>query len=519
MKRILVIAVALSFLFAGNSSAQKKQQGLEQITPELLRQHIYFLASDSLKGRNTPGPELDIAADYIANAFAASGIQKVNGSYFQDIPLCTKNLDADQCMLKIAMGQEPVSFKLRTDYTPFEMTGDTAVASSIVFAGYGITAPEYNYDDYKNIDAKGKIVLVLKHEPGEKDSLSRFDGTKETKYSQLKIKLANARQHGAIGLLVVTDPLNHILLSPQGYPWPGLSKFLPQENLAVEICGNDHEIPVVQVGEAVIKYLFGSVDSLKTIQRAIDATLIPGSFQITDATCALTTRVKTINYTAKNVVGYIEGRNAERKNEFVVVGGHYDHVGYKKNHKADEDYIFNGADDNASGTAGVMAVARAFASLDKKPERSILFILFAGEEKGLYGSQYFCNNPLFPLDKMVVMLNLDMISRNGSDSLEIEGEKQNPDLFRLLKRESGKCGLKLIAPKEDLFGRSDHYNFYRNNITAVDITSGLHKDYHTVRDNPGSIDPEKAARISQLAFRAALIIADQKTYLKIVKPN
>jgi len=396
------------------------------------------------------------------------------------------------------------------------MTADTSVKSSLVFAGYGITAPEYGYDDYKGIDVRGKIVLVMKHEPGEKDAISRFEGVKETKHSFLDTKVENAIRHGATGLLMVTDPLNHMLLSPQGYPWPGLSKFLPQDNLPVEILTEEARIPVAQVGESVIKFLFGSIDSLKQIQTRMDKSYTPSSFLIRQADCELKTKLAIKNLAAKNVVGILEGKDPELKKEFVCIGGHYDHVGFMKNHKEGEDFIFNGADDNASGTAGVMAIARAFASMKKRPERSILFILFAGEEKGLYGSKYYCENPLVPLDKTVVMLNLDMISRNGKDTLQLDGLKQNPDLSVILLKEAEKLKLRNIRGKEDLFQRSDHYNFFRKGISGLNITSGLHKDYHTVRDNPDSIDPEKAARISVLTFKTTWIIANEKKYYKTV---
>jgi hypothetical protein len=518
MNRKLSIFLVTGLLVAVNVYPQKNiEKGLAQITPELVKKYVYFLASDSMKGRNTPSPELDKAADYLARELASMGIKPLNGTYFQNIPLCSRNLDVNNCALKIKLGDKSKEFVLKTDYTPFEETASQNVTAGIVFAGYGITAPEYNYDDYKAIDVKGKIVLVLKHEPGEKDPKSPFDGEKDTKYSALKNKLDNARQHGAIGVMVVTDPLNHIMLTPQGFPWASLSKFLPQDNLPIVMCEKNDLVPFVQVGETVIKYLFGSVDSLKVIQKAMDEKLAPFSFAIGNSECELSTAVKTQDYTARNVIGYIEGNDAKLKSELVIIGGHYDHVGYMKKHKEGEDYIYNGADDNASGTAGVLAAAKAFSSVKSKPARSVMFILFAGEEKGLYGSDYYCKNPLWMLDKTVAMLNMDMIGRNGKDSLEIEGEKQNPDLFLLVKTEAEKIGLKLIAPKEDLFTRSDHYNFYKNGISAMDITSGLHKDYHTVRDNPETIDPEKIALISQLIFRSAWIITNEETYYKTVK--
>ncbi len=518
MKKTIAITLSLYFLLVGNIYSQKKiEKGLKQITPELLTQYITYLASDSMKGRNTPSRELDLAADYIATEFASIGIKKINGSYFQIIPFYTKNLDVNKSFLKISLGQESKNFSLKTDFTPFEMTADTLVNSSVVFAGFGITAPEYSYDDYKDIDVKGKIVLVMKHEPGEKDSKSPFDGERDTKYSQLATKLENAKQHGAIGLLIVTDPLNHIMLTPQGYPWPSLSKFMPQENLPVEICVKETLIPFVQVGDAVIKYLFGSVDSLKSIQKRIDASNLPSSFQINNSVCELSTKLNIHDFTAKNVVGFVEGKDSKLMKEVIIIGGHYDHVGFMKNHKEGEDYIFNGADDNASGTAGVMATAKAFASMKVKPKRSILFILFAGEEKGLYGSGFYCDNPLLPLNKSVAMLNMDMIGHNGNDSIEVEGEKLNPDLGIIIRNENKNIGLLIVEPKEDMYSRSDHYNFFKKDISAMGFSSGLHKDYHTVRDEVGLINSYKAARITKLAFRTAWFLANDKKHYTTVK--
>ena len=188
------------------------------------------------------------------------------------------------------------------------MTLNGSAKAEIVFAGYGITAPEYNYDDYNGLDVKGKIVLVLRHEPGENDTTSIFGGKNESKYSFLSTKLENAKKHGASGLLLVTDPLNHIMLKPQGYPWPSLSKLLPQDNLPIQLDKRDgSEIPVAQVGENVIKQLFGSVDSLKKIQISIDKTLKPNSFPLTGFNCDLSTRLTFKEYSSKNVVGFIKG--------------------------------------------------------------------------------------------------------------------------------------------------------------------------------------------------------------------
>jgi hypothetical protein len=516
MIKTISVFCLLLLLSAGTLTSGNLKKGLKQITPELLEQHINYLASDSLKGRNTPSPGLDQAAGYIVGQLSSMGIQKVNDSWFQNMPLITKNLNPDMCLFSLSKGEATKTFALKTDYIPFEMTADTMVKSAVVFAGYGITAPEYNYDDYKGLDVSGKIVLIMKHEPGEKDSTSLFNGKTDTKHSFISAKVENAMKHGAIGLLVVTDPLNHMLLSPQGYPWPGLSKFLPQDNLPVELYAQENRIPVVQIGENVVKFLLGSLDSLKNIQKKIDSTHSPSSFPLVQTTCDVSTRLKVTRYTAKNVIGILEGEDPELKKEYVFIGGHYDHVGYMKNHKAGEDYIYNGADDNASGTAGVLAIAKAFVSMKTKPQRSIVFILFAGEELGLYGSKYYCDHPLVSMEKTVAMLNLDMISRNGSDTLQLDGLKQNPDMAEIISKEAKKMKFINIEGSEDLFSRSDHYNFFKKGVSAMDITSGLHADYHTVRDNPDSVDPAKAARISVLTFKTAWIMANERKYYKTV---
>jgi hypothetical protein len=330
----------------------------------------------------------------------------------------------------------------------------------------------------------------------------------------------NAINHGAIGFLLFTDPLNHMMLKPQGYPWPSLSKFKSDINVPFQLyCMEENAIPVMHVGENVICKLFGSVDSLKRIQAAIDKNMHPASYLIKGSSCTIDVKIKKEIVYTKNVVGFIKGSDKKKNDEIVIVGAHYDHVGFKNNHKEGEDYIFNGADDNASGTAGVMAVAKAFSSSGKAPARSILFILFSGEELGLIGSEYYWELPLLPLDNSVAMINMDMISRNGPDSLQIEGASVNPDLASILEKENEIVGLKVIPSSEEFFGRSDHYNFYKKGVSSVDIFTGLHKDYHTVNDNPDKIDPVKAAKVATLVYRAVKVIAEGDGKLKMLNGN
>ena len=514
---IVILSLLISFLFNGCSSTSSlEKQGLEVITPGLIQNYITFLASDSLKGRGTPSPELDTAAAFIARNFKADGLSPVNGSYFQKVHLGKISLGEDNRLIISKDGKEK-SFSIKDEFVPFEMTANKSVNAPVVFTGYGITAPEYNYDDYKDINVKGKIVIMLKHEPGEEDSASVFDGTKLTDYSEINEKVRTAIDNGAIGIMIATDPLNHTMLIPRGFPWPSLSRIIPKDALPITLLEDEAtKVPVIQVGEEVINLLFGSVEKLKQIQTEIDKNTSPNSFELNG--CRATIKTSTIinEHISKNVVGYIEGTDQLLKNETVIIGAHYDHLGYIKNHKPDEDYIYNGADDNASGTTAVMALAKAFGQLEQKPKRSILFITFAGEELGLLGSQAYVNNPLFPLDKTAAMLNFDMVGRNGRDTLYIVGVSRSPDLTKINISENEKVGFTLCYNQEQFLGRSDQASFLKKKIPVLFYTTGEEGQYHKVTDEVSLIDFQKEARVTQLAFLTALYITNDNNYYKVI---
>jgi Zn-dependent M28 family amino/carboxypeptidase len=278
------------------------------------------------------------------------------------------------------------------------------------------------------------------------------------------------------------------------------------------------KIPEVHVGESVINVLFGSVDSLRKLQTRIDDSMAPVSFAFTrtDASVRTSTSIKVM--TANNVVGFLEGSDPALKNQVVVVGAHYDHVGYKKQHTEGEDYIFNGADDNASGTCAVLGVAAGLGSLPSKPKRSILLMAFAGEEKGLYGSLYYTNHPLLSLESTVAMLNIDMVGRNGRDSLLLIGGEASPDIDSIARVENARVGFVLV---DDILtaGGSDHMSFQKKNIPSLFFHSGLHADLHKVTDNPDKIDVIKLTQASRLVFLTAVHIAnDTHRYRYFSKP-
>jgi hypothetical protein len=340
-----------------------------------------------------------------------------------------------------------------------------------------------------------------------------------TDHANVSRKAQIAREHGAVGLFVITDPLYHTSLTPRGFPWPSLSKTIPGDALPMTLGIDEKEkIPVVHVGESVINALFGSVDSLRNLQTRIDDTMTPVSFGIKGVEASFRTSTSIKEMTTKNVVGFLEGSDPAMRNQVVVVGAHYDHVGYKKQHTEGEDYIFNGADDNASGTCAVLGVAAGLGSLSTKPKRSILLLAFAGEEKGLYGSLFYTQHPLLPLDSTVAMLNIDMVGRNGRDSLLLIGGEASPDIDSIARVENARLGFVLV---DDILtaGGSDHMSFQKKNIPSLFFHSGLHPDLHKVTDNPDRIDLVKLTQASRLVFLTAVHIAnDMHRYRYFSKP-
>ncbi|MEI7727317.1 MAG: M20/M25/M40 family metallo-hydrolase [Bacteroidota bacterium] len=517
----LVLFLVLSAPITTQSQQTAADHAKAIITPLMMKQSIIYLASDSMKGRGTPSDELDAAGAYIAGQFKSYGLQQVNGSWFQDLAFCNFDLGINN-FLSIFKGTETVNFTIKEDFIPYDISGSKPAEGEVIFVGYGITAPEYNYDDYKDMDIQGKIVAVLRQEPGQTDSTGKlFAWSDMTRYSSLKEKQKMAQDHGAAGLLIISGPLQYASLTPRGFPWPSLSKILPKDALPMDYCDKpDEVIPMVQVGESVIKALFGSVDSLKHIQERIEKSMQPHSFPIPGKTLAMNVSLDKIPVGGRNVIAFLEGSDPVLKDEVVIIGGHYDHIGYLKEHKADTDYIFNGADDNASGTSGVLAIAKTFATMAQTPKRSVMFIAFAGEEKGLLGSASYVRKPLWPLGKTVSMLNLDMIGRNDPDSLEIIGAKQNPGLVKIVRKRNKEIGFTLSESKsERMDGGSDHASFFKKGVPVIFFFTGLHKDYHQVTDSPDRVNADKASRVARLAFMTAWTVANERQRYKMIKPK
>jgi len=499
----------IAFLFFLNLplllwSQETPDEGLLSITPEEMKTHVYFLASDEMKGRNTPSPELDSCAAYIAGEFATYGLKPVDStnSYFQDFNVLRARL-AEPNSLTLTTSKGDTNYQIKYDFVPLHLTANRKIKASIVFAGYGITAPEYNYDDYRNIDAKGKIVLIFTNEPQEKDTTSVFDGAKNTDHSKLLIKVDNAIDHGAVGLLLVSTPDKRFRRPPN--PWPSLMRNAPADAVPLTLEEKaEKRIVCMRIGKKLADDLLeGSVYMYEEIHQKIDATLATQSFEIPGKTLTMETALDAEKFPTQNVVGFWEGADPELRQEVIVIGAHYDHVGVSN------DSIYNGADDNASGTAGIMEIAEAFTQSKTRPKRSLLFMAFSGEEKGLFGSRYYAEDPIFPIENTVAMLNLDMISRNDTNEVAIIGSPTSSDLKEINEKANEIIGMKLAYDQERYFLNSDHYSFYRKDIPVLFYNSKMTPDLHKPSDDPEKIIPEKMARIGRLVFCTAWIIANR----------
>lgn len=487
-----VAGLALVLLGWGGSGAPSSSADL--LKGSRFLEHIRYLASDDLVGRGNGSDGLEKAGDYIASLFREAGLRPAGeeGSYFQPFTVTLGGDIGPRTALTVeGVGLEE-ALRLHRDYEPMTFASAGTVAAPVVFVGYGITAPEHEYDDYEGIDVEGKIVLLLRHVPGERRQDGPFDSNRG--HATFVAKAVNAKAHGAAAFLLINDPLNH-----QGEP----DRLLRYGD---DLGGDAVELPAIHIKRHIAEKLFEKMDKdLRQVQKDIDQELKPMSFELTGSFVRMNLEVSRTLVEVRNVLGYLPPAEPTSDDELLIIGGHYDHVGFgERQSKAagkDEGQIHNGADDNASGTAGVIELARVFATRNDL-KRGILFLAFAAEELGLLGSSYYTQNPTMPLEKTVAMLNLDMIGRLREDKLYIGGMASSP-MFRTKLEEIGESeGLSLIYNFSG-YGSSDHTSFNRIEIPALFFFTGLHGDYHRPSDDWQEINTVGGERVLRIAYRMA----------------
>ncbi len=464
------------------------------VDPDLYLAHVRYLASPELKGRATGSPELEKAAHYIAGQFRSFGLKPVELAF----PVALGAHLGRKNQLKFKEPGENRTLASGKDFLPLSFSSSGELHSTVVFAGFGITDKKEDYDDYAGLDVTGKFVLILRHEPKEnphKDHVSFAD------------KAVNAKMHGARGVILVNDTDHH-----DGTP-DDIGKF--SESAGPKNAG----ILFVRVKSDIAEnWLNAEGRDLRALSKQIDQDGHPHSFALSKLSVDLSVDVRVETKIVHNVSAYLPGTT----DEYVVVGAHYDHLGLGDEHSLAPSQIGTihpGADDNASGTAGVIELAR-WASQQPKQKRGILFLTFAGEELGLLGSEWYVNHPTLPLENAVAMINMDMIGRIREGKIYLSGTGTGSTLPKLVEDVKPPPPLQIDMAEKAGYGSSDHTSFTTKNVPVLFFFSGLHADYHKPSDTADKIDSASAAKL--LDYIADLITHlenDPKPqYIRVAQP-
>jgi len=485
MKRILLVALLIS------TSVSAQQTAVTSRT----RAAVEFLASDRLEGRDTGSPGERLAADYIATQLARAGAKPLPGrrDMFAPFEFTAGTRDGGSTLTIHGAGNSTQAFRGTEQIQALSFSDDATVNGPIVFAGYGLVVPEsqnLGYDSYAGLDVKDKIVLVLHYFPEETDAK-----TKATlaRYSDLRYKALAARQHGAKGLLIVIGPRS-----------PNAGQTL---RMTSDTALSGSGIPAATISGAVANALFaGAAKSLAAAQQELDSGNPHVAGFTLPASVDLMTRVVRERQTGRNVIAYLPATGDVRAptpdKTWLIVGAHYDHLGHGTRgtslaNKDEAGQIHHGADDNASGTSAVLAIADALAKQQMR-RRNIMFTLWSGEEIGLVGSNAFIMNPPVPIKDVAAYLNFDMVGRMQNNRLAVDGTGSSDVWPRILERANVAAGFDLNT-SPDPYQPTDSSNFNQAGIPTLFFTTGSHPDYHRPSDTADKINYEDLDRVVDFA--------------------
>ncbi len=534
---------ALSLLFCAAFAAVLTAQAAAPFNDSIriadLKADLYFLAGDSFKGRLVGTPENALAAEFVRSRFERAGLRPgaPNGSFVQTTQLMVATLGTRNALTVSLPGGTTLELKPEQDFYPQRFSASGSVQAPVVYAGFGIHEPKLGYDDYGD-RVKGRIALILEHEPGERDPNSPFDGVVTAEAAVAIKKALAAQDKGAAGVLFVADVHNHpgaanFEAQARAF-WPAQAPRIDRFTLAS--WADRVHIPVGQVSPALAEQMVrGSGRSLLELAKAAETERGFTAITLAGVTATLATSVNRHIVPDRNVLAFIEGADPKLKDEVVIVSAHYDHEG------ADGAVIYNGADDDGSGTVALIEIADAYAmaaAAGRRPRRSVLFACWGSEERGpLLGAWAYTEQPTFPLDRTVAVLNMDMIGRNeevqvgggprfnglevqtaesNRNAVNILGYSRHPELSATIERTNRATvgiGLELKLRYDNnssnLLRRSDQWPFLQNGVPALWFHTGLHPDYHTQYDRPEKINYEKMERVARLVHQASWVLANQ----------
>jgi hypothetical protein len=513
LKPLIVLAALMVAV-----SAFSQKQALDLITRELSEENMRYLSSDSLEGRRTGSEGNDAAAAWISSGALDAGLKPLPGcdNLYQPLEYLRITPIAEESTITLSDSSGTLLHTMAA--MPLMAPGDTVnVSGEVVFAGYGYMNSEEKYNDFADISLNGRIVIIMTRKPDLHGSGMPAPGSGISEMTEAR-KLPMIMMQKAKAVLFVADPaigcnISTDLLSIGGsYQLKPLFRKQPFSFAlnAYTITSATADLMLARAGL-----------TLGELQDSIAVTGRPASFIIPDLKASVRINVTKDTVTSKNIIGYIEGSDPLLRDEAVLFSAHYDHVG-----KDFAGNIYNGANDNASGSVGLLNIATAFAALEKKPARSLIFFWTTGEEEGLHGSSYYAENPLWPLDKTVAAINFDMIGRSrretdigassngryditGSDTIKVISGDDCHQLVALAGESCEESGIHMIDEgKGDYFSGSDHYPFFRKGIPVLFFFTGLHSDYHKPTDDFEFIDFEKLIKVSKAGFLTGYKVAN-----------
>jgi len=538
--------LALVLCLASPLAAQTPAPGNDTIRKEGLKADLFFLASDEMRGRLSEDPENRIAALFIRSRFERLGLKPLapEGSFFQPYVVSKASLAEPNALELEAASGAALAYRLKQDFFPQSFSAGGSAEGEVVFAGYGIRAPKLGHDDFEGDALRGKVALVFDHEPKEKDPESAFDGVVASEYARDLRKALYAQRAGARAILYVADLHNHpgevnfTELAEQA--WPEVPRRMPRLSLARWT--DSVRIPAIAISPAVAAAIVEPTGkSLDELARLAEAPGGAAPLPIPSLRVAVKAGVAQEGITDRNVVAALEGSDPRLKDEWVLICAHYDHDG------ADEGRVFNGADDDGSGTVALLAIAEAYAEAARqgsRPRRSVVFAAWNSEERGLLGAWAYAESPLVPLEKTVAALNMDMIGRNeevpagggrrfrglevqtaesNRNRVNILGHTYSRDLKSGVEESNRLVELELLMRydnnESNLLRRSDQWPFLQKGIPSLFFHTGLHPDYHTEFDRPEKIEYEKLERIARLVHQTSWDLASAEGRPRFDRPE
>jgi hypothetical protein len=485
------IGILLVTMSVSDSQAQQaataNAESLKQVTFD-----IKYMSSDEMGGRQPGTPGIKLCEDFIVQEYKKAGLKPLDdGTYFQEMEVGNTRIvnKEDTALLFKGPNDQIVNLELGKDFQQLIGRNDFELASELVFVGYGISAEDHNYDDFAGIDVEGKVVVLIRLEPQAEDPNSVFDGDQTSRHASGRQKVTSARRAKAAGILMVNDSLTAAeadeLIQPDRF--------------------RTNSLPFAQITRSVIDDILKSspltaptgnqLGSIEEIEAQIDGNLEPISQTIEGWTVEFKSSFTQKKTQTNNIIGIIEGEGPNA-DETIVIGAHYDHLGMGAygSRAPGRREIHNGADDNATGTAAVIELARRFNQRDKKPGRRLVFICFTAEEMGLLGAIHYCENPIYPLEQTAAMINFDMIGWLRDNRLTLYNWNSSADLNPIFETANQEFDFDLNKPSR-AFAGSDHLPFNQRNVPNVFIHTGTTPTYHTPEDDFETLDCEGALKI------------------------